>query len=319
MSDSNTSKPIEIHKLIKKLRKSRGLTQIALAEQLGYSNRQIMRIESGEADISKEAIELLSKAFNVDIHQYLSISDKFKTFECYEEYIQLRKEVENADLDNIKASYNRLKDNPNFKDGEKLQLILYCNSLILSFCDNEYIKSNEICLKALDVFGYRDYMSFLETNILTEMSYPVLFQMSYNYLNIGEFDRSYRLSTQLYKHFKNLVFENSLPLKNDMYHMKKYYIAATNNLAHLYYELKNYEKALELTNEAVNLSNQFGVNIFTHYVMHTKFQIYYAMGDIENAKKFYNIFEYSCEIHGKNAYYNGVLEHIKSKYHLIFE
>ncbi len=319
MSQGNTSNLIDIHELIKKLRKSRGLTQIELAEQLGYSTRQIMRIESGEVDISKEAIDILSKAFNVDIHQYLSISHKFKTIECYEEYIKLRKAVENVEFESIKAGYERLKDNPNFQDGEKLQLILYCNSLILSYCDRKHTKSNEICFEGLDVFGYRDYMSFLKTNILTEMSYPLLFQICYNYFSIGELDLSYNLSLELYNHFKHIVFENSLPLKNDMYHMKKYYIGAINNLAHLFYELNNYEKALTLIDEAIILSNQFGINILTHYLMQTKFEIYYAMEDIQNAKTFFNIFEYSCEIHGKKNYFNSVLNHIKSEYNLLFD
>ncbi len=310
---------IELHELIKKLRISKGLTQSQLAAQLGYSVRQYIRMETGNIEISKEAIGLLSKAFNVDIHQYIAISSKFKTMECYEEYINLRKAIENVDNEYIKASCRRLKNNPEFQEGEKLQLILYSEALIISYTTKDYEQSNILCLKALDVFGYSQYIDSLKKGILNEMSYPLLFLLSYNYSNSGKFDLSYQLNFILYNHFKNFVFENSLPIKNGMYHMKKYYIGAANNLAHANYDKKNYEKALEFADIALSLSNKFNISVFTHYVLHTKFEIYYAIGDIENAKKFFNIFEYSCEITGKREYFESILDSIKSKYHQMFE
>ncbi len=316
---NNYTNQIELHELIKRLRTSRGLTQNQLAELLGYSVRQVRRIESGEFELSREVIELLSKTFNIDMHQYKSISSRFKTIECYEEFINLQKAIECMDFEYIKASCERLKNNPEFQDGEKLQLILYSEATIEGYVNKDYLHSNEICLKALDIFGYTDYMSSLKNGILNEMSYPLLFSISYNFNCLGNIDHSFDLMLEIYNHFKNFVFKNPVPVKNDMYHMKKYYIGATNNLAHIYYEAKDYDKALELIDDAISLSNQFSVSIFTHYLIQTKFEIYYAKCDIENAKKFYKIFEYSCEIKGKNDYFNSIQQEIRSKCSLIFE
>ncbi len=315
---SNHKYEIELHELIKRLRVSKGLTQKQLAEQLGYSVRQFIRIESGDVEVSKEAVELLSNAFNIDIHQYTSISSKFKTMECYEEYINLRNAVESLDIETVKDSCERLKNNPEFQDGEKLQLILYGEGLVIAHTQKNYNKSIEICFKALDVFGYTEYIKSLRNGILNEMSYPLLFMLSYNYSHLNKFQLSYELNFVLYNHLKLFVFENPIPVKNDMYHMKKYYIAATNNLAHAYYDKKNYDKALEFIDEAIILSNKFNISVVTHYLMQTKLEIYYEMGDIENAKKFYKIFKYTCVINGKNDYLDGIMEELKSKCSLIF-
>ncbi len=315
---NNYTNEIELHELIKKLRTSRGLTQNQLAEQLGYSVRQLRRIESGDFEISKDAIELLSDKFNVDIHQYKSISTKFKTMECYEEYINLRKAAESADMDYIKSKYEIIKNNPEFQDGEKLQLFLYAESLLIAYSEKDYAKSESKCFEALNLFGHTDYISSLKNGILNEMSYPLLFSLSYNYSFLEKFELSLELNIALYEHFRDTVFKNSLPLKNDMYHMKKYYIGATNNLAHAYYDLKNYDMALEFTDKAISLSNKFNMSVFTHYLLQTKFEIYYELGDIENAKKYYTLFEYTCEINGKNEYLNKIKDELKSKYNLLF-
>ncbi len=78
--DDNKIKPSE---LIKKLRKLKGITQQQLADEIGYSVTHIIRIENGKKDLSKEAISLLTNAFNVDLYQYIQLANKFGSVEVY--------------------------------------------------------------------------------------------------------------------------------------------------------------------------------------------------------------------------------------------
>ncbi len=304
--------------LLKQLRKRKGVTQEELAKEISYGVRQIRRFERDETELTNEAIELLSRFYNIDLNSYLSIKKSFKHINSYKDYVRIRSIIESNNFTALEVEYNKISDNPDFHSGEPLLLSLYCRSLILARLNENYIQSNYTCFKALDVFGITDYITSLKTNILPEMVYPVLFLLGYNFDKLDEFDLSFELTHELYTHFNSFVFSNSAPLKSDMYHMKKYYIAAANNLAHLYFELKDYTKALKLVDEAIDLSNEFRINLYTHYFMLLKFEIYYMLDDLENAKKFYNFFQYTCELTKKIEYFNSVQDKLKAKYSLLF-
>ncbi len=303
---------------LKNLRLQKGISQDELAKNIGYSVRQIQRFESDNPKITQEGIAVLSDFYNIDISIYQKISKSFASLDDYNKFIHLRKSIENGRYEEMKIEYELLKDDEAFQDGEKLQLVLYCKATLLSRVDENYIESNEVCYKALDLFNYHNYIEILKHSILTEISYPILAQIRYNLIKLGEEKQSNILSVEMYKHFKNLVFKQSVPVKYDMYYMQKYYIASTYNLSSMYYKHNNYIRALIIVRQSIKLSNDFGFLNFIHYLYKLKFKIYYMMEDFDNSKKSYLIFKNICEITGNLDYLNETTEKAKTKLPLLF-
>ncbi len=292
----NNDNVISLGQLIKKLRIMKDMTQEELANDIGYSRRQIGRIESGELEISRELTTHLSKYFNIDLEEYIAVSRQFARYDSYEEYINFRKALQETDLKSIRKYRDRLIDNDEYKDGEKLQIIKYAECKLLAYESKDYIESNKKCFDALSVLGCSDYVKALRENILNEMSYATLFLLQYNYDQLGEIDILNELSIELVTHFENFVFKNPIPVKRDMYNLKKYYITALNNLAHTYLRLGKYTEALEYVNKSMDKSNDFGISIMLYATTHIKFEIYYLMGDIENSKEAYEIYVNTCKL-----------------------
>ncbi len=315
----NENLNISLGQLVRQLRQLKGISQQTLATELGYSRRQIGRIEAGEVELARELTNLLSNYFNVDIEQYISISKTFSNSGNYIDYVNLRKAIEHLDLDNISEYHKKLINIDEYNVGENLQLLLYAEGMLLSYRENNFIESNFCCFKALDTYKYNDYITLLKSTILTEMSYPILFLMQYNYDMLGEHDIVLELAIELVNHFESLVFNNLVPIKKDMYFMRKYYIISLNNLSHVYFVSNIYSKALEYIDRSISLSNEYGISIVMYYLYRLKFEIYYMMNDIEKSKEFYIVFKNACMFTSKMNYFNDIQVELKSKYPLLFD
>lgn len=307
MSDFVDNKT-EVGNFIKKLREQCGLTQKELAEKMGYNVRQIERIESGSKGISKKAMSKLSTFFNVDLYQYTSTVSMYKSSNEYSDYIHLRKLVETQDYGEIKLFHDKICSiYPNFK-GEFKQLIIHADAVLSTYVEADFIKSVRYCFDALQVFEYSNYISSLKKGILTEMSYPVLNLLSYNYAMLEENALSNEIASALYEHFENTVFNNTIPIKSDMFHMKKYYIVITNNLSNHFFENQKYCESLALTDKAISLSNEFAIHKYLSYSLELKFKNYYMLGDLVNSKKYYQFFKNNCEITADMNHFERIFE-----------
>ncbi len=306
-------------KLFKELRLKRGITQAELSSKTGYSVRQLSRLENDNTQITNEIIDTLSIFYNVDIQAYMSILNKFSNPNSYTSYINTRDIVENNNFDKLELEFSKLDNLSDFQTGELLQLKLYCRALISAMNYGDYTSSNSSCYNALDVFNYGDYITSLKVGALTEMSYPVLLLLSYNFSQLDEHELSHELSFELFQHFHNFIFSDYLPIKVDMYHMKKYYIASANNLAQSYFEQLNFEKALEHIDVAIKLSHAFKINLYSHYLFQLKFESLFHLNDLGESKKFLTLFEYTCEANGKTKYFNSVIDTLRLKYKLLFD
>lgn len=63
---------VKIGRFIAELRRSNGLTQEALGEKIGVTNKTVSRWENGNDMPDIEMLQLLSKEFKVSIHELLS-------------------------------------------------------------------------------------------------------------------------------------------------------------------------------------------------------------------------------------------------------
>ncbi len=309
----------EICKLLLQLRNLRGITQQELADLVGYSRRQIARIEAGEIVMSKEAANTLSKFYKIDIDHYMNLNNSFESISSYDEFVNLNNLIAKRDIDGIKETVLRLDNHPEFQKGEKLQLILYCKAILLSVVEKDYVSSNKLIFKALNEFNYNNYVTALRNEILNETSYPLLFAIGYNYTELELHALAKEVNFELYNHFENNVLNNTIPVKSDMFAMKKYYITAINNLANMHFLANDYDEALILVNKGIQKSAEFNISAILYALTQLKFEIYYMLNDIENAKKHFDVFEAICETTGFIDYFNKNIEKIYNKYSLLFD
>ena len=60
---------------IRKIRKARGITQRELGNALGVSNQQVSRIESGQRNISVDALFVISRCLGCETAEFLEADD----------------------------------------------------------------------------------------------------------------------------------------------------------------------------------------------------------------------------------------------------
>ena len=95
---------------IKKLRKSRGLTQKQLADALGYSDKSmITHIEKGDSDMTYEKILLLLRTYMLDANELFDVSEIDKRLEEH------KKEKEKTVVTSISDFYNQYDEDARLK------------------------------------------------------------------------------------------------------------------------------------------------------------------------------------------------------------
>lgn len=78
---------------LKELRKEKGLSQKALANELGVHYRTLQNWENGESNIKPEKAEELAKIFNVSVSYLLGYSDKEERSSSIELKNDIRRET----------------------------------------------------------------------------------------------------------------------------------------------------------------------------------------------------------------------------------
>jgi transcriptional regulator with XRE-family HTH domain len=69
---------MEIHSQIKNLRKSKGIVQDLIAEQIGVSRPQYSRLESGKAEFTISLLEKIAKVLDVSIADFFKSEDSLE-------------------------------------------------------------------------------------------------------------------------------------------------------------------------------------------------------------------------------------------------
>lgn len=97
LQDSKES-TMELKERLKELRKSKGLSQVALAEKVGMSKSTIGAYETGDITPSLQALNTLADFYNVDLN-YLTGEADGSTYYLNPEAAEIAKEIyNNSDL-----------------------------------------------------------------------------------------------------------------------------------------------------------------------------------------------------------------------------
>lgn len=241
---------------LKKIRKSRKVTQQKLSE-LSYINvKTISEMETGKANIDLDKLETLSSVLNVDL---------------VEEYFNILFEDSN-NIDQIVNSLNRkdrfhgssqskeihaLEDIKNRTDRKIIKikaqkLILYFKSIEVK---DDLILKRKLLLDALNTgcnFDFKD----LENNNYSKVDYRIL--MNYVYTDKNPTER-----LRIYK-----FIEDSNVNDNDLNSI------LLNNIANTYYILEESEIALDYINKAIDLNSN---NPTSAVMLYTKALILYDL------------------------------------------
>lgn len=278
------------------MRHKYNLTQQEFADKIHYSRQHISKVEKGHTTPSRQFINDISRFFNYDFSKLLDIYGEFSSKLNYDEYMQLKSYTSSLDLPAIAEYVDKLRNYSDFQSGEPLQMIIFSDSLLLTYVEKDFNGSIKLCTRGLEVF-YKDCMEEkLHSEHLTETSYSLLILLATNHEFSGNLKLSMELSVKTHKNIKEHIFNNSLSVDKHSPFMKKAFIITLNNTANGHFNFHNYNKSLELVNEGIEKSNQYNILVTIPYLLHLKFENLYMLEKYKEAKEAYNDFISICKV-----------------------
>ena len=140
---------IKVGKFIAQLRRRDGLTQEALGEKIGVTNKTISRWENGNYMPDIEMLQILGEIFNVSINELLS-----------GRYLNDEEFKKEADMNIINVSKNSafsLKEKSTFWKKkwfkEHMALIILCAAAFIAVCVYAYVKKYIIVISLTPIIG----------------------------------------------------------------------------------------------------------------------------------------------------------------------
>ncbi len=315
----NNDNDFRISVQLKKLRTKNGITQEQLSKITGYSVRQIQRFESVDNSLADEAITTLSDYYNYDIRNFIDIIASFENADDYIAYKNLHIEIENDNCIRIREIADKLRSNASFMKDEKRYILYFCDAFVISKLEKDYELSCKLCVELLELLGINNYINALQTRIQKKIVYTIILLLIFNYRNSGQKQLFSELVNAFNDHFEELVYDSPYPVDKNMYDMNKHYVAAKNWLAVLYLDDSQYDAALRVIDNAIELTNQFRVTTYLQNLLLTKSVIFYNLGDIAGAKKLFNSFKEICEVRNCHDYYISIESEFRTKYAQLFD
>lgn len=273
--------------LVKQLRENNHMTQLQLSSLIGYSEKQLRRIEQNKCMPSVDLLHQLSKIYNLDLNHYYKISFNNLSIEAYNQFITLNNAIFANNVNVIKTLITEYENLPHFKYGENLQLILYGKALCSSLIDSDYHTSLDYCLKGLKV----DYKNFtinnIETHTFSNVSYAIINCMSCNYLALNQASIALKINLSLIKNIETFILNLSYPLYRSTEYCSKLYQVALYNTANLYVDEGEYLTALHYTEIGIEFSIKNNIIRFLPDLYFIKFKANYYLGNYADAKELY--------------------------------
>ncbi len=309
----------KIAKMLREMRKNKGLTQQELANNINYSIRQIKRSESENSVISGDFINALSEYYNIDMEKNLYIITKFGSVDSYNKYKELRKFIEDRDIEKIKIGVNKVKTIEDFTNGMCRKLIYYCDALLYAMENVDYNKSNRSCFDGLNVSNITECIELIRTGTLDEMDYPLLFQVAHNCKFDCNIELFHKIINELYSSLERVFqVEKFLVISAD-YYMIKYYIFSIYDMSYSEYKLARYEESLMYLLRAIDKTHVFRNYTLTPFLYELKFRIHYKLGNINKSKNSFELYDKSCTLLGLSDYFESNVQKIREKYSKLFE
>ncbi len=302
--------------LLCELRIKNKLTQKELGDYMHYSRQHISRIEANEVPVTHQASRQFSTILNFD---FVKLSRHIYDFECYrdyEAYCVITRAIEKEDLPELENLVVNYDIDNTFNYGILVELKYYVYAFI--YQRKDYKLCQNYCLDVLNINDY-NLDSLVFTKLTSDMYSAVATILAITFAIDGDFLSASIIFSKLYNHCKNNLFnENTKHIEQDFL-IKKIFLAAINNFAQVNFDLKNYDQALLLCNEAIEQSNEFNILYTLFKIYKLKMEIHYFLGEIDIAKKYYTFVEVFCETCNELNYFENTKKLVAEKYPKILE
>lgn len=279
---------------LKKIRKSRKLTQQKLSE-LSYINvKTISEMETGKANIDLDKLEILSSVLNVDlVEEYFNI-----LFEDSYNIDQIVNSLNRKDRFHGSSQSKEIHALEDIKNRTNRKIIkIKAQKLILYFksieVKDDLILKRKLLLDALNISCNFDLKN-LENNHYSKIDYRILMNYAYT-------DKEATERLRIYKFIEDSNIDDN-DLNSILFH----------NIANTYYILEENEIALNYINKAINLNSN---NPTSAVMLYTKALILYDL-----SKPYEKYARTALEVSKKTdeTLYSYILRNSKAKFNISY-
>lgn len=268
--------------LLVNLRTKNNLTKKDLADYIGYTSKQIYRIEKNECIPSMELVLRLSEFYKIDLLQYYKILVNDISFDGFIQFTKLRNAIEKADYSLVKVLYLEYEQLSSFSNGENLRLIYYAKALCC-LINKKYNESLEYCIYGLQYSNLEEFYTNLSIEkIYSDTTYNLIFCIGYNLYFLECMDEYENIILVLYENISKHFFSDSYIEYMNSKFIVRFYSIILNNLSDLNIQKQEYSVALDFIRKAIKYSTEAGSGLGildTFYF--TKFQCHYYLEQLE--------------------------------------
>lgn len=270
--------------LLVNLRTKNRLTKKDLANFIGYTSKQLYRIEKNECIPSMDLLIQLSEFYKVDLLQYYKILVNNVNLDSFIQFSKLRNAIEKADYSLVKMLYREYENLPYFSTGENLKLIYYAKALCC-LIDKKYTESLEYCIQGLQYNNLNElYINLSLEEIYSNTTYNLISCVGYNFHFLGKTEKYESIMLTLYKNINNHFFSDSYIEYLNSKFIVRFYSTILNNLSDLNIQKQEYSIALDFIKKAIKYTTEIGTGLgILDSFYFTKFQCHYYLQQFKDA------------------------------------
>ncbi len=305
--------------IIKNSRIKLGLSQCDLSEVLDFSDRQMSRVENNKSGLSLGRLEILSDELKYNFVKLNTQTARFKTYFDYVAFCELDKVLITLDANEIQRVLDKFDILEIFDYGEQEILKYYALSVIHS--DSNIDISMKFALKGLGLkeFSIERVKFILNDSLIEDSTIAILSVISKNIFNSQEYDKAFTLSKIIFDYFNNILFSKDRYFLEQSFFIKRQFIVAINNYAHMNFEFKNYTFSLELCDIAISKCIEYNILNYLFYIYKLKMENHYLLNDLQSAVEcYFQVYSY-CLTFNKQDYYHDLVKTLKNQYPEILE
>lgn len=282
--------------IVSDLRKRQKLSQENLAFKLNCSREFISQLENDRRSIPDHFIIPLSIALDYDFSTLIANLHKFNTIEHFMFAHKIIDAIEEKNISKICNLLNEPIVEVEFTYGYPLTLKLYCQAMKLSIVDNNYIESNKVCSKVLEIESFESISKFVPKLYNEERYYSTILIASNNLFNLQLYDYEQILLKNTICFLELNYFNTIIPISTVSLFFKRFYITVLNNYADLLFAQKDFNTSFIICQKAIDFATKNDLMFLLNLLLCLKIKILYKLGNLKQARYTYLQFKSICEI-----------------------
>lgn len=272
---------------VKKLRTQYNLTRKELC--LGIcSEKQLERIEKNINTPSIFLLHQLSAKLNIDLNKF------YKDFYCYEcaedrENIKrILKYIKELNFYNLYILCNELEKKVSFQNGNTYAHLCYGKAAYEFYICKNYNSAIELCIIGIKEETSLFTLDGIENSIFSDIGYSMINLIASCYKKKNSFKKSENIIFSMLKSIEKFYLSQSNISYYSTSFINKLYQTILCQVANNYYNLGNYNKALEYIDKCINFSFDNDMSRLIASLFQLKYLTLYKLNDYHGARECYN-------------------------------